>query len=100
MVGICKLCSEADLTLGTSPNFGNTSVSTIRFHLPLNSISSGNKLKICVSLPVCYYVLGNNLSLLKYLNALISRLCYCKPTFALSTEHSQIGQLYERKAPM
>ncbi len=32
------------------PNFVNTSVSTIRFHLPLNSISSGDKLQICVSL--------------------------------------------------
>jgi hypothetical protein len=82
------------------PNFGNTSVSTIRFHLPLNSISSGDKLKICVSLSACYYVFGNILNLLEYLNALVSRLCYCKPTFASSTEHSQIVQLYEREAPI
>lgn len=82
------------------PNFGILLYQQSGFTSPSTVSLVVTNWRFVYLFPVCYDLFGNILSLLEYLNALISRLCYCKPTFASSTQHSQIGQLYERKAPI
>ncbi len=70
-------------TLGTSPTLEILLYQQSGFTSPLTVSLVATNWRFVYLVPVCYYVFGNILSLLKYLNAIISRLCYCKPAFEM-----------------